>query len=444
MGRLGGVRMKTALILAGHGSHISPATAGLVWQQVDVLRAAGVADEITAAFWKETPSFATVLHTLIAEDITIVPLFTAQGFFTRNVIPSEMGLTGTMTQHNGRTLRYTRTFGEHPYLRQIVRRRVEDMLPEIDAASGDVGVALIGHGTKRNPTSRAATEAQAQMLRDLNIVREVVAVYLDDTPAIPDAYNMLTTPVIIAVPNFLAPGSHTTLDVPGELGLPEGESFAQIQGRQLYYTDPVGMDDALTQVILELAKESGMAFSPAKTGSAWGCFPAAGRDMLLKTVHERGEMRFGELVLTPYEVRSEILGDLILELPGQLRDFMRKSGAFRPLATTTDMPQGWRVPIHTPEMIHAVVETVYPGAVADWAALQKGTFATASLDEVAARQQGMFRALANFDHAAEFVQQVCSGCVRYPTWFDAQTSENDIPCRQACNLWMSSALENEA
>ena len=64
--------MSTALVLAGHGSHISPQTAGIVWKNVDALRAMGIADEVTAAFWKETPSFHTVFNTLTSDDITIV------------------------------------------------------------------------------------------------------------------------------------------------------------------------------------------------------------------------------------------------------------------------------------------------------------------------------------------------------------------------------------
>src|SRR5690606_36572589 len=86
------VMPSTALILAGHGSHISANTAGLVWDAVDALRRMSVADEITAAFWKEMPSYATVFDSIISEDITILPLFTAQGYFTRTVLPAETGL----------------------------------------------------------------------------------------------------------------------------------------------------------------------------------------------------------------------------------------------------------------------------------------------------------------------------------------------------------------
>src|SRR5688572_6791802 len=118
--------VKTALVLAGHGSHISPNTAGLVWQQVDQLRALDVADEVTAAFWKEMPSYHTVFNSLEATDITVVPLFTAQGYFTQTVIPTEMGLTGTITERDGKTIRYTRTLGEHPYLFQVVESLADE------------------------------------------------------------------------------------------------------------------------------------------------------------------------------------------------------------------------------------------------------------------------------------------------------------------------------
>src|SRR5258708_2666756 len=168
--------MTTGLILAGHGSHISAQTAGLVWQQVDRLRTLGVADEITATFWKEMPSFHRVLHSLTATDVTILPLFTAQGYFTRTVIPAEMGLSGPLTNRDGRVLRYAQTLSEHPGLATIVESRVRDALRENALEPEHVAVAIIGHSTKRMPESREATEAQAARLRALGIVAHVVAV----------------------------------------------------------------------------------------------------------------------------------------------------------------------------------------------------------------------------------------------------------------------------
>jgi sirohydrochlorin cobaltochelatase len=433
----------TALVLAGHGSHISPQTAGLVWKHVDSLRAANVADEVTAAFWKEAPSFHRVFDALTATDITVVPLFTAQGYFTQTVIPTEMGLSGPITHSDGRILRYARTLSEHPYLSKVVHQRVRDALAESAAPAAKTAVAIIGHSTRRNPESRRATEAQANLLREAGIVGEVVAVYLDDSPSIAEVYDLTSAPNLIAVPYFLALGSHTTQDVPADLALEPGRTTGRVRERDVYYTPPVGIDEALQDVILELARDTGAALrSPQRAGSAWDCFAAAGRDDLLVAVQQAGILQFGQLQLTLADVRAHD-GDLqVIHDPTTLRAFVRDN-PFRPLATSTDLPGGWRVPITHPEMIHAVVETVYPGAVADWSAYRRDMFGIETLDRTAARQTGMYHALGALDSAqrANIVARVCSRCVRHPTWFDGSPSA--IPCGEACNVWMSAALESK-
>ncbi len=433
----------TALVLVGHGSHISPQTAGLVWQYVDMLRSMGIADEITAAFWKEMPSFRQVLNTLTATDITMIPLFTAQGYFTQTVIPIEMGLTGPLTVQNGRTIRYARTLSEHPYLSRVVRQRVENALRLSGARPDEAAIAIIGHSTKRNPESRKATEAQAAMIRAVYPAAQVVDIYLDDDPGIETIYDLTSAPVLIAVPYFLALGSHTTIDVPERLLLEPGQTAGQIRGRAVYYTHPVGVGDSLREVLIELAREAGAPLRAPRSGSAWDCFPAAGCDSLIKAVNETGVMQFGQLLLTPRSAQrtndSETV-EILID-PASLRKKVREK-PFRPLATSTDLPGGWHVLIDKPEMLPAVVETVYPGAVADWAAARRGVFAAENLPAVVARQTGMYRDLAAMRDArcAELVAQVCGGCVRRPTWFNG--SVRDIPCGEPCNMWMSKALDH--
>lgn len=436
--------MTTALVLAGHGSHISPHTAGIVWEQVDGLRAMRVADEITAGFWKEQPSFSRVLNTLQADDVTIVPLFTAQGFFTRSVIPSEMGLEGAITQRGGKTIRYAHTIGEHPYLGQIVQQRIRAALAETGFDPAQTAVAVVGHGTKRASDSRTATQAQAQAIEALEWVSEVAAVFLDDTPSIPDVFTLTTAPNLIVVPYFLALGSHTTIDVPGALGLPEGVNRAELRGRQVVYTNPVGVDADLSTLILQLAREAGASLREAgaslcdaSNSIGWDGFPAYGRDRLIEAITRHGELCLGELRLTPNEVT--VMGDegdkTDMSDVAVLRGYVREKVHFRSLATSRDLPRGWRVPIHMPSMLHAVVETIYPGVVADWA--DRDNFHPISFEQVIRRQVGAFRDLADFEGQAEVVRQVCSGCVRHPTWYDSITG--DIPCPEGCNHWLSAA-----
>jgi sirohydrochlorin cobaltochelatase len=432
---------RTALVLAGHGSHISPETAGIVWQQVDKLRALHAANEVTAAFWKEMPSFHQVLDTLTAEDITIVPLFTAQGYFTQTVIPAEMGLSAKLTERDGRTIRYAQTLSEHPYLSRVVRQRIEAAFAESGAAPEDTVIALIGHGTRRNPESRSATRAQAEQVSAM--AAETLAVFLDDAPSIPDIYTLTSARTIIAVPFFLALGSHTTIDVPGELGLAPGATHAQINGRDVYYTLPVGLGDDLDQMILEIARDGEMPEpDESEASSQWDCFPTAGRDALIEAVRAAGWIEFGQLTLTLHEVRPteiDVEREIIdISNPAALRDHVRRD-PFRPLATSTDLPRDWVVRIDRRAQLHAVVETVYPGAVADWA--RRESLLLTPLDVLAARQTGNYRPLSELstEHRTELVSSVCGRCVREPTWFNGV--REPLPCAEACNFWMSRALE---
>jgi sirohydrochlorin cobaltochelatase len=430
----------TALILAGHGSHISPETAGIVWEQVDKLRALGVADEVTAAFWKETPSFHSVIDTLAAEDVTILPLFTAQGYFTQTVIPAEMGLTGRVTRRDGRTIRYAPTLSEHPYLARIVRSRVTDALARSGADASEVAVAIIGHGTRRSAESRRATQEQAEAVRDL--AAETLAVYLDDSPSIPDIFRLTDRPVILAVPFFLALGSHTTIDVPAELGLAPGETAGQVHGRAVYYTLPVGVGSDLDAAVLEIARDSGAPLKEPVPGSAWDSFPSVGRDALIEAVRAAGWIEFGQLTLSLHEVRPTELdfdGEIFeFDSPAALRSHVRRD-PFRPLATSTDLPRNWIARVGKRAEIHAIVETVYPGAVADWAA--RGTLAVTSLGTLAARQTGMYQGIGQLSPhlRADLVRDVCGACVRQPTWHNG--IREPIPCPEACNWWMTRAMK---
>jgi sirohydrochlorin cobaltochelatase len=438
--------MRTALVLAGHGSHISPNTAGIVWEQVDRLRAMGVADEITAAFWKEMPSFHTVFNTLTADDITVVPLFTAQGYFTQTVIPAEMGLTGVTTERDGRTIRYTRTLGEHPYLFKVVEDWVNATQQELHVPPEETAVAIVGHSTRRNPDSRKAAEAQAAHLRRQNIFAQVAAVYLDDSPAIADIYTLTTAPNLIIIPFFLAEGSHTTIDVPRELGLADGKSRGTINGRNVFYTPPVGLTDRLTEVILELAQEAGAPLKPPGEGSSWDCFPSKGVKILSVLVERFGGFHVGQLRLTPTEVRHNYDKNPIETItePGELRRLVRERNGFRPLATSKDLPLGWRIPITRGiNQVYAVVETIYPGAASQLPGFSPDMkFNT--LVEVVARQTGQYRKLADFsrDQERKIVERMCGNCIQTPRWFSFHGQERkNLHCPEPCNYWLSAALE---
>lgn len=433
-----------ALILAGHGSHISAETAGVVWRYVDRLRQMGAADEITACFWKEQPAFSRVLDSVAADVVVIVPVFTAQGYFTRDVLPAEMGLTSALTMRGKRRIHLTAPVGGHALLDSIVDTRLRAAIAGQGLQPGRTAAAIIAHGTPRNRHSRAAARAQAERLRALGWLKEVVAVYLDDQPDIPSLYRNTSAPDIIALPFFLAEGSHVTRDVPNALGLSPGRMADTVYGRRVYYCEPVGTDELICDVILELARETGHSFQCKSPAGNWSGFPAVGRRALIEALQRQGSLRFGQVTLCAE--RAWRSGDFatgrVMETPGELRAHVRDD-PFRPLATSADLPGGWRVDLASPEQAHAVLETVYPGLAADWAARQSRRLRPDSLETVSQRQVGIFKDihLLPTQVIARTVERVCAACVCQPTWQPgpASPSANALPCRSACNWWLSAA-----
>ena len=277
-----------ALILAAHGSHISANTAGIVWGYVDRLRRLGVADEVSACFWKEPPAFSQVLDTVIADEVVVVPVFTAQGYFTQQVLPSEMGLDGALTVRGQRRIHLTPTIGEHKLLDAIVDQRLHDTISCHDLPPNETAAVIIGHGTRRNRHSREAARRQADRLRRLDWLGEVVAVYLDDEPDIPSIYDSTAAENLIALPYFLAEGSHVTRDVPRALGISGRHTPETVRDRLVYYCEPVGTDESICQVILKLARDTGLPFEAREGIGKWAGFPAAGKDELNAGLINRG------------------------------------------------------------------------------------------------------------------------------------------------------------
>lgn len=442
---------KSALILAGHGSHISPNTAGVVWRYVDRLRALGAAAEVTACFWKEPPAFSQVMHTVAAANVFVVPVFTASGYFTRAVLPTEMALSGDLSRRDGKRITLTRCLGEHRSMTKVVQGIVRAQLQQYNLQRAQTAVAVIGHGTRRNANSRATTRYQAERLRELNWVREVVDVYLDDEPGIASIYQSTSADNIIALPYFLAPGSHVSIDVPRALGLSAGAMPQTVAGRKIYYTGSLSDDASVCSAIHDLALEAGLPSRRATQAAGddpWRGFPQAGRYALVQALHalqDKQTLSFGPVLATAKRVWHRDNGAYSVEMtrPGQLRACLRDE-PFRPLPTSRDLPAGWHVHLKQAAQAHAVLETIFPGLVADWARQRGGSFVTEPLHVTSERQVGMFKDLHKLApaHIESAVAQVCGACLRQPTWWRAQP-EPSLPCPAACNFWMSTAMRTK-
>lgn len=181
-----------------------------------------------------------------AELVTLVPLFMSEGYFTGTVIPREMRLEGSPTRRGHQSIQITRPVGVHPRLADVVLERAKETgLPS------SAGLAILGHGTERNPQSAKTVREQAERVRSAGAFHRVETIFLDQAPGLDQLPVLFPDGDVIVVPLFMAEGWHVDDTIPEDLGL-----HAPSNGPRIHYTPPVGTHPVLQQVILDLVEET--------------------------------------------------------------------------------------------------------------------------------------------------------------------------------------------
>ena len=124
------------------------------------------------------------------------------------------------------------------------------------ASLDNVGLILIGHGSKL-PHNRENLEKLADILRKRSTFKIVeIAFMIRNTPTITEAIDTLAKKnirKIVLVPAFLAPGVHTTQEIPELIGVKEKEPMLKARGIELVYGEPLGSDERIAEILEEKA-----------------------------------------------------------------------------------------------------------------------------------------------------------------------------------------------
>ena len=241
----------TALILLGHGSHLNGNSSAPVFALARQLRDAAAFEEVRTGFWKEEPSFARVLDGCEAREVVVVPVFISNGYFTNTVIPREMRLDGPVTMRDGQRIICTAPIGADASLAGvIVERALEAGATEAD------GIAVLGHGTRRDSESEKNVYAMTERVRATNRFAQVEAVFLDQEPGMLGMLDILSTPTVVVVPFFIADGWHVGQTIPSDLALDGVET--RRDGRVVRYAAPVGTHPSVGTVVRKLAAEAAL------------------------------------------------------------------------------------------------------------------------------------------------------------------------------------------
>lgn len=248
--------VRSALIPAAHGSRHDPAASAMVRAHAARLAARGGFDEVVGAFHQNTPHFSTVLDEVDANDFTVMPVMTSDGYFTTSFLPRELARNRKYGQVR---VRRTKPVGTHPAITQLVKERMDSLISRLGLPSASTAVLIVGHGTPRNPQSRRATNHLARSLREAVSMPGVYTAFLDEEPKLETAIEGIPEPSVIVIPFLIGGSFHAGHDIRTRLGLKaNGDPSAPIVGlrdsRKIICDVAVGTLPGIADIIAEIAR----------------------------------------------------------------------------------------------------------------------------------------------------------------------------------------------
>jgi len=252
---------KSALVIAGHGSTVNPDSSAPTFAHADEIKRRGVFAEVVCAFWKEEPSLRQVRYMVESDDVYVVPNFISEGYFTRTVIPRELGLAGAKSGHDRREIKYCEPVGNHARMTDLLLHRAREVAPGVPPQ--EASLLIIGHGTSLNENSGAAVKEQVRRIAARKEFGEVFGVFMEEEPFVTDWRKIATKRNVIAVPFFVSDGLHSYQDIPVLLGIESAPTEAasnmevfrrnpyHVGGREIFYASAIGTEPLFADVILD-------------------------------------------------------------------------------------------------------------------------------------------------------------------------------------------------
>ena len=252
----GGTLNMKALVIVGHGSHLNEDSSLPVYEHAARIRErfSGEFDEVVECFWKEEPSMRHVLDTVEAQEVYVVPAFISEGYFTQQVIPRELGLSGPVTRKGDKTVRYAGPLGTYQGMADVILERAEDLLRDKEIPPGRRALVLLGHGTDLNKSSGGVIYLNAERIRERGLYDLVEVGFLDQAPEIGEVVENVEAENVVLIPVFIAEGWHTRETIPEDLGL-TGAVTAR-PDKTIFYGAPVGTHPSMAALIAARARET--------------------------------------------------------------------------------------------------------------------------------------------------------------------------------------------
>ncbi len=461
---------KSALLLLGHGSTLNADSSAPTYQHAEEIRRRGIFAEVHVAFWKEEPNFRQALRQTNCTTVYAVPNFISSGYFTEQVIPRELGLSGPVTRLGHQDIFYCAPVGLDPSMTEALLRRAEQVViasnEKIADPSKSACLFICGHGTSFNDNSTKIIHEQAAIIRARGLYADCQAVLMEQTPFVKDWRTLTDCPDVIVVPFFISDGLHSYEDIPVLLGLThnireKGFTNPHVEDhRRLWYATAIGTEAFIADVILAQVRQfqanhAGEVTRQNELGERVSPLEALSRFLAEKC----GPWKIGEVFIRPgfdlchlADAKADPVSLTRLETFEDLRKWilLDSAGGFRPLRAAPNLRPGWLYHASSAEDILLALDYLYPAAVANWSLTLQQELPVTAWKETAERQTGRFRIVREIDDSLiqELVSAHCqSGCLKRRLWVPAhqtlETRENEILllCPEACNFLVGKARE---
>lgn len=113
------------------------------------------------------------------------------------------------------------------------------------------GLLVVGHGSSQPYNKQLIQEVADKLSKKMPEAVTRIGFMNINKPSIKDALDSFVgtgVKKIVVFPLFLAKGVHTTEDVPGLIGLGEGQKRISYNGFDIVYADPLGSDDLIAEL----------------------------------------------------------------------------------------------------------------------------------------------------------------------------------------------------
>jgi len=245
-----------ALVLAAHGSRHHPEVNATIDAYAARLGELVGCSSAVAAYHQGNPTFAEVLDGLREERVVVVPLMTSSGYYADEVLPRELRKNRTW---NEKQVVVMPPVGTHSGMADLVAGRFKELTESFSLPAQATTLAIIGHGTKRNPRSRLATKSLTKLLSARQTAGEVLEAFIDEEPDVASLMSRSTHDALVVIPFLIGAGPHALGDIPAALSIATAEPMtppfsAQASGKRLIIDQTIGQHAGILDLAADQAR----------------------------------------------------------------------------------------------------------------------------------------------------------------------------------------------